>query len=92
MLPPLSPLMRSVLLRFDSMTTEAGVAQFLAEESVREPEERARHVLEALCDAGTHHRVGSRYRVTPRGERVRDQLLADLAEQARAARPPRRRT
>ena len=89
MLPPLSPLMRSVLLRFDSETTEADVTQFLAEESVREPDQRARHVLAALCNIGTHHRDGSTHRVTPRGERVRDQLLADLAA---TARPGRRRT
>jgi hypothetical protein len=84
--------MRSVLLRFDSATTEVNVRQFLVEESVREPDQRAHAVLDALCDVGTHHRVGSRYLVTPRGERVRDQLLSDLAEQARAARPARRRT
>ena len=89
MLPPLSPLMRTVLLRFDSLATEADVRQFLDEESVREPEVRARQVLAALCNIGTHHRDGSTYRVTPRGERVRDQILADLAE---AARPGRRRT
>jgi hypothetical protein len=92
MLPPLSPLMRSVLLRFDSETTETDVTQFLDEESVREPATRARAVLEALCNIGTLHREGAVYRVTQRGERVRDQLLADLAEQARAARPVRRRT
>lgn len=85
----MSPLMRSVLLRFDFSATEADVRQFLAEESVREPRDRARQVLEALCNIGTHHRDGSTHRVTPRGERVRDQLLADLAE---AARPARRRT
>ena len=81
--------MRSVLLRFDSSATEADVTQFLDEESVREPRDRARQVLDALCNIGTHHLVGRTYRVTPRGERVRDQLLADLAE---AARPGRRRT
>lgn len=84
--------MRTVLLRFDSVTTEADVRQFFAEESVREPDQRARHVLEALCNTGTHHREGSVYRVTQRGERIRDQILADLAEQARDARPSRRRT
>lgn len=89
LLPPLSPLMRSVLLRFDDTCTEADVRQFLDEESVREPEVRARHVLEALCNIGTHHLVGRRYRVTPRGVRVRDQLLSDLAD---AVRPSRRRT
>lgn len=89
LLPPLSPLMRSVLLRFDNQCTEADVAQFLAEESVREPDVRARHVLEALCNIGTHHLAGRRYRVTPRGDKVRDQLLADLAD---AVRPARRRT
>ncbi len=89
MLPPLSPLMRTVLLRFDSEATEADVTQFLAEESVREPDQRARHVLEALCNTGTHHREGAVYRVTQRGERIRDQILADLAE---AVRPTRRRT
>jgi hypothetical protein len=81
--------MRSVLLRFDSTATEADVAWFLDEESVREPAARARQVLEALCNIGTHHREGAVYRVTPRGERVRDHVLADLAEQAR---PARRRT
>jgi hypothetical protein len=81
--------MRTVLIRFESETTEADVRQFLAEESVREPDQRARHVLEALCNIGTHHREGSVYRVTQRGERIRDQLLADLAE---AVRPTRRRT
>lgn len=81
--------MRTVLLRFDCSATEADVRQFLAEESVREPEQRARHILDALCNIGTHHLIGRTYRVTPRGERVRDQLLADLAE---AARPVRRRT
>ena len=89
LLPPLSPLMRTVLLRFDSEATEADVTQFLAEESVREPATRARHVLDALCNIGTHHREGAVYRVTQRGERIRDQILADLAE---AVRPPRRRT
>ena len=88
-LPPLSPLMRTVLLRFDSEATEADVAQLLEEESVREPDQRARHVLVALCNIGTHHREGSAYCVTPRGERVRDQLLADLAA---TVRPARRRT
>lgn len=92
LLPPMSPLMRSVLLRFDDAVTEADVAQFLAEEAVREPRDRARQVLEALCNIGTHHREGVTYRVTQRGERVRDQLLADLAEAVRAARPARRRT
>jgi hypothetical protein len=89
MLPPLSPLMRTVLLRFDSEATEADVTQFLDEESVREPRDRARAVLEALCNIGTHHRDGSTHRVTPRGERVRDQLLADLAA---TVQPRRRRT
>ena len=89
LLPPLSPLMRTVLLRFDCSTTEADVTQFLDEESVREPRDRARQVLAALCNIGTHHRDGSTYCVTPRGERVRDQLLADLAA---TARPGRRRT
>jgi hypothetical protein len=65
------------------------VTQFLDEESVREPRDRARQVIDALCNIGTHHLVGRTYRVTPRGERIRDQLLADLAE---AARPARRRT
>ncbi len=92
LLPPLSPLMRTVLIRFDSEATEADVRQFFDEESVREPRDRARQVLAALCNIGTHHREGAVYRVTQRGERVRDQLLADLAEQARAARPARRRT
>lgn len=81
--------MRTVLLRFACSATEADVRQFLAEESVREPDQRARQVLEALCNIGTHHLVGRTYRVTPRGERVRDQILADLAG---AARPARRRT
>jgi hypothetical protein len=81
--------MRTVLLRFDSEATEADVAQFLEEESVREPDQRARHVLAALCNIGTHHRDGSTHRVTPRGERVRDQLLADLAA---TVRPRHRRT
>ena len=81
--------MRTVLIRFDSVTTEADVTQFLDEESVREPATRARHVLEALCNTGTHHRQGAVYRVTQRGERIRDQILADLAE---AVRPTRRRT
>ena len=81
--------MRTVLLRFDSLATEADVTQFLAEESVREPRDRARQVLAALCNIGTHHREGSTYCVKPRGERVRDQLLADLAA---TARPGRRRT
>jgi hypothetical protein len=81
--------MRTVLLRFDSEATEADVTQFFAEESVREPATRARHVLEALCNIGTHHHQGAVYRVTQRGERIRDQILADLAE---AVRPPRRRT
>ena len=81
--------MRSVLLRFDCSASEADVRQFLAEESVREPRDRARQVLDALCNIGTHHLVGRTYRVTPRGERIRDQILADLAE---AARPGRRRT
>jgi hypothetical protein len=81
--------MRTVLLRFDSLATEADVRQFLAEESVREPEQRARHILDALCNIGTHHRDGSTHRVTPRGERVRDQLLADLAA---TVQPRRRRT
>jgi len=89
LLPPLSPLMRTVLIRFDSVTTEADVTQFLDEESVREPRDRARQVLEALCNIGTHHRQGAVYRVTQRGERIRDQILADLAE---AVRPTRRRT
>lgn len=89
LLPPLSPLMRSVLLRFDDAVTEADVRQFLAEESVREPEQRARQVIDALCNIGTHHLVGRTYRVTPRGERIRDQLLGDLAD---AVRPARRRT
>ncbi len=89
MLPPLSPLMRTVLIRFDSETTEADVRQFLEEESVRKPRDRARAVLEALCNIGTHHRDGSTHRVTPRGERVRDQLLADLAA---TVQPRRRRT
>ena len=89
MIPPLSPLMRTVLIRFDSEATEADVTQFLDEESVREPDQRARHVLEALCNIGTHHRQGAVYRVTQRGERIRDQILADLAE---AVRPTRRRT
>jgi hypothetical protein len=69
--------------------TEADVAWFLDEESVREPVKRARAVLEALCNIGTHHRDGSTYCVTPRGERVRDQLLSDLAA---TVRPARRRT
>ena len=81
--------MRTVLIRFDSETTEADVTQFLDEESVREPDQRARSVLEALCNTGTHHRQGAVYRVTQRGERIRDQILADLAE---AVRPTRRRT
>jgi hypothetical protein len=81
--------MRTVLLRFDSSASEADVTQFLDEESVREPRDRARQVIDALCNIGTHHLVGRTYRVTPRGERIRDQLLADLAE---AARPARRRT
>jgi hypothetical protein len=81
--------MRTVLIRFDSETTEADVRQFLEEESVREPRDRARHVLAALCNIGTHHREGAVYRVTQRGERVRDQILADLAA---TARPGRRRT
>jgi len=86
MLPPLSPLMRTVLIRFDSETTEADVTWFLDEESVREPRIRARAVLEALCNIGTLHRDGLTYRVTPRGDRVRDAVLADLADQSRAAR------
>jgi hypothetical protein len=81
--------MRTVLIRFDSSMTEADVAWFLDEESVREPVKRARQVLAALCNIGTHHRDGSTHRVTPRGERVRDQLLADLAA---TVRPARRRT
>lgn len=81
--------MRSVLLRFDSSTTEAEVVQFLTEECVREPALRAQRVLDALCNIGTHRLVGRSYRATPRGERVRDQLLADLAE---TAKPARRRT
>ena len=76
----MSPLMRSVLLRFDFSATEADVTQFLAEESVREPRDRARQVLDALCNIGTHHLVGRTYRVTPRGERVRDWLLRELAD------------
>ena len=64
MLPPLSPLMRTVLLRFDSEATEADVTQFLEEESVREARDRARQVLEALCNIGTHHRDGSTHRVS----------------------------
>jgi hypothetical protein len=78
--------MRTVLLRFDSEATEADVVWFLDEESVREPKARARAVLEALCNIGTHHREGSTYCVTPRGHRVRDQLLADLAATVRPAR------
>jgi hypothetical protein len=84
--------MRTVLIRFDSSMTEADVAWFLNEESVREPVKRARAVLEALCNIGTLHREGTVYRVTPRGDRVRDQVLADLAEAVRPARPARRRT
>ena len=81
--------MRTVLLRFGCSATEADVRQFIEQESVREPDQRARSVLEALCNTGTHHRQGAVYRVTQRGERIRDQILADLAE---AVRPTRRRT
>ena len=83
MIPPLSPLMRSVLLRFDDQTTEADVRQFLDEESVREPRQRARHVLDALCNIGTHHKTGAVYRLTQRGDRIRDAVLAEMAEAAK---------
>lgn len=85
MIPPLSPLMRSVLLRFDGDCTEADVTQFLDEESVREPGKRARHVLDALCNIGTHRKAGAVYRLTPRGDRIRDAVLLEMAE---AAKPP----
>jgi hypothetical protein len=72
--------MRTVLLRFDSSATEADVTQFLDEESVREPRDRARHILDALCNIGTHRLVGRTYRVTPRGDRFRDWLLREMAD------------
>ena len=83
MIPPLSPLMRSVLLRFDADCTEADVTQFLDEESVREPRQRARHVLDALCNIGTHHKSGAAYRLTPRGDRIRDAVLSEMPEAAK---------
>ena len=85
MIPPLSPLMRSVLIRFDDQTTEADVRQLLDEESVREPAQRARHVLDALCNIGTHHKTGAIYRLTQRGDRIRDAVLAEMAEAAKPA-------
>jgi hypothetical protein len=84
--------MRSVLLRFDDQTTEADVCQFLDEESVREPRQRARHVLDALCNIGTHHKSGAVYRLTPRGDRIRDAVLAEMAEAAKPAAKARKAT